>query len=69
MCLTLKNANTKSKIAEEDIVVYKRLIEVDFPKPGYHGKKFTAIFCGRKCSGVISEQDCDTYFCMNNRLS
>ena len=66
MCLTLKNANTKSKIAEEDIVVYKRLIEVDFPKPGYHGKEFTARFCGRKCSGVISEQDGDTYFCMNN---
>ena len=66
MCLTLKNANTKSKIAEEDIVVYKRLIEVDFPKPGYHGKEFTARFCGRKCSGVISEQDGDTYFCMNS---
>ena len=65
MCLDLENANTKSKIAEEDIVVYKRLIEVDFPKPGYHGKEFTAQLYGHKCSGVISEQDGDTYFCMN----
>lgn len=65
MCLTLKNVNTKSKIAKEDIVVYKRLVEVDFPKPGYHGKKFTAELYGDRCSGVISEQGGDTYFCMN----
>ena len=29
--------------------------------------RFSAIFCRRKCSGIISEQDGDTYFCTNNR--
>ena len=46
MCLNLENEHVQPKVAESDIIVYKRLVEVVSPKLGNHGKNFTAIIMG-----------------------
>jgi len=68
MCLNLENEHVQSKVAEHDIIVYKRLVEVMSPKLGNHGKNFTGIIIGKKVSGKISELDGKVVFCIDDAV-
>ena len=67
MCLELISNKTKSKIAKEDIICYKRLeylpiIDMSTIKDG---DEFTGIINDVKCSGKISLEFNRIYFCTN----
>lgn len=68
MCLNLENEHVQSKVAERDIIVYKRLVEVISPKLGNHGKNFTGIIMGKKVSGEIYEHDGKTTFRIDDKV-
>lgn len=63
MCLHVRNK--KLKTAEEDIIVYKRLVEIitieELKK--CHGKPFNGVIYGTKCEGKISIDDSRSYIC------
>ena len=68
MCLELESNKTKSKIAKEDIVCYKRLeylptIDMSTIKDG---DEFTGVIRNIQCSGKISIESDKIYFCTNN---
>lgn len=69
MCLTLKHTEVEVQIAEQDIVVYKRLVkDRRFPKgiERKHGIPATATIYNRLCEGKISiDSDGSIYFCHN----
>ena len=53
MCLTL-NEDNKSRIAEEDIIIYKRLKFREILTQKYHGKEFAGKINNELCKGKIS---------------
>ena len=68
MCLELKSNKTKSQIAKEDIVCYKRLeylptINMSTIKDG---DEFTGVIRNIQCSGKISIESNKIYFCTNH---
>ena len=68
MCLELKSNKIKSKIAKEDIVCYKRLeylptINMSTIKDG---DEFTGVINDTECSGKISIESNEIYFCTNH---
>ena len=69
MCLTLESNKTKSKIAKEDIICYKRLellptiIDKSTIKDG---DEFTGVINNMECSGKISVESNKIYFCTNH---
>ena len=68
MCLTLISNKTKSKIAKEDIVCYKRLeffptIDMYIVKDG---DEFHGVINECKCSGKISIESDKIFFCTNH---
>lgn len=70
MCLELKSNKIKSKIAKEDIICYKRLeyspsIDVSNIKDGV---EFNGVINEFKCSGKISIESNDIYFCTNHPM-
>ena len=71
MCLTLKSNKTKSKIAKEDIICYKRLefLPTIIDKSNIKdGDEFTGVINNMECSGKISIESNDIYFCTNHPL-
>lgn len=70
MCLDLKE-NAKLKIAEEDIICYKRLKISQMYNMSYEeldGKPFTGKCLDEDVNGVISIDDGNLYFCTNDSL-
>ena len=68
MCLTLKSNKTKSKIAKEDIICYKRLefLPTIIDKSSIKdGDEFTGVINNMECSGKISIESDKIYFCTN----
>ena len=70
MCLELKSNKTKSKIAKEDIICYKRLenlptIDMSTIKDG---DEFTGVINTFECSGKISIESDEIYFCTNHPI-
>ena len=70
MCLTLISNKTKSKIAKEDIICYKRLdflptIDMYIVKDG---DEFTGVINTFECSGKISIESDRVYFCTNHPI-
>lgn len=64
MCL--ENVSER-KVATEDMVVYKRLLErIDWRK--YHGKPFTGKIDCYSVEGIIVVERNQAYFCTNNRM-
>lgn len=68
MCLELKSNKTKSKIAKEDIICYKRLeylptIDMYIVKDG---DEFTGVINKIECSGKISIESDRVFFCTNH---
>ena len=68
MCLDLKSNKTKSKIAKEDIICYKRLeflptIDLSTVEDG---DEFTGVINNMECSGKISIKSNKIYFCTNH---
>ena len=68
MCLELKSNKTKSKIAKEDIICYKRLeylptIDMSDIKDG---DEFTGVINKIECSGKILIESNKIYFCTNH---
>ena len=69
MCLTLKSNKTKSQIAKEDIICYKRLelLPTIIDKSSIKdGDKFTGVINTFECSGKISIESDKIYFCTND---
>ena len=70
MCLELQSNKTKSQIAKEDIICYKRLkylqtIDMSTIKDG---DEFNGVINKVKCSGKISIKSDKVYFCTNNPI-
>ena len=71
MCLTLISNKTKSKIAKEDIICYKRLeffptiIDKSSIKDG---DEFTGVINTFECSGKISVESNKIYFCTKHPM-
>lgn len=70
MCLELKSNKTKSKIAKEDIICYKRLqylptIDMSTIKDG---DEFIGVINTVECSGKISVECNKIYFCTNHPM-
>ena len=68
MCLELITAKVKSKIAEEDIICYKRLeylsdIDKSIIKDG---DEFIGVINDVECFGQISIESNEIYFCTNH---
>lgn len=59
---------SKKKIAEHDIVCYKRLLyrKMEISNGIKHGDRFTAVIMGVKCRGKISICGEDVFLCTNN---
>lgn len=77
MCLKLESNKVKSRIAEDDIIVYKALTSEytlnysNNQSKIKHGASFTGIIKGFgreniKCEGKISIYDTTIFFCTNN---
>ena len=70
MCLELISNKAKSKIAKKDIVCYKRLkylptIDMSTIKDG---DEFTGVINDTECSGKISIESNEIYFCTNHPI-
>ena len=71
MCLELISNKTKSKIAKEDIICYKRLefLPTIIDKSNIKdGDEFTGVIKEVECSGKISIESDKIYFCTNHPL-
>ena len=69
MCLTLISNKTKSKIAKEDIICYKRLeflTKIIDKSSIKDGDEFTGVINKIECSGKISIESGQIFFCTNN---
>ena len=68
MCLELISNKTKSKIAKEDIICYKRLEYLPTIKMSTikDGDEFTGVIRNIQCSGKISIESDKIYFCTNH---
>ena len=68
MCLELKSNKTKSKIAKEDIICYKRLEHLPIIDKSNikDGDEFTGVINNMECSGKISIESNKIYFCTNH---
>ena len=69
MCLTLKSNKTKSQIAKEDIICYKRLelLPTIIDKSNIKdGDEFTGVIKEFECSGKISIKSDQIFFCTNH---
>lgn len=68
MCLELISNKTKSKIAKEDIICYKRLEYLPTIKMSTikDGDEFTGVIRNIQCSGKISIESDKIYFCTND---
>ena len=70
MCLELISNKTKSKIAKKDIICYKRLehlptIDISTVKDG---DRFDGVINNIECSGKISVESDEIYFCTNHAV-
>ena len=70
MCLELKSNKTESQIAKEDIICYKRLnylptIDISTVKDG---DRFAGVINTFECSGKISIESNEIYFCTNHPI-
>ena len=68
MCLELKSNREKFKIAKKDIICYKRLeflptIDMNIVKDG---DEFNGVINEVKCSGKISIESDEVFFCTNH---
>ena len=70
MCLDLKSNKTKSKIAKEDIICYKRLeyLSIIDESNIKDGDEFTGVINTFECSGKISIESDEIYFCTNHPI-
>ena len=70
MCLELKSNKTKSKIAKEDIICYKRLEHLPIIDKSNikDGDEFTGVINEFECSGKISIESNKIYFCTNHPM-
>ena len=68
MCLNLISNKIESKIAEEDIICYKRLEYLPIIKMSTikDGDEFTGVIRNIQCSGKISIESDKIYFCTNH---
>ena len=68
MCLELISNKTKSKIAKEDIICYKKLefLPTIYMSDIKDGDEFTGVINKIECSGKISIESDKIYFCTND---
>ena len=70
MCLELISNKTKSKIAKEDIICYKRLEHLPIIDKSNikDGDRFAGVINNMECSGKISIESNKIYFCTNHPM-
>ena len=70
MCLELISNKTKSQIAKEDIICYKRLEYIPTVNMSTikDGDEFTGVINTFECSGKISVESNNIYFCTNHPI-